>query len=108
MSIEKPNDIRGARMVALEQVNLRLGPRVIEPPEEAITMLLAQARRVERYILGLPEPGNDAVRAPREGFDEQTLFKVRDALVGAGVVDQDARDLITAMQNVGILFRERG
>ena len=40
-------------------------------------------------------------------YDEQTLFKVRHALVSGGVTDAQALDLITAMQNAGILFRER-
>jgi hypothetical protein len=39
--------------------------------------------------------------------DETTLHKVLDALAECGIVHQAAADVITAMQNRGILFRER-
>lgn len=40
-------------------------------------------------------------------FDEYTLFKVVHALHEAGIPDKQAEDAINAMQNAGILFRER-
>ena len=45
---------------------------------------------------------------PAETFDEVTLVKVREAL--NGVLDRDSMtddDIINALQNAGILFRER-
>jgi hypothetical protein len=43
----------------------------------------------------------------REGYDENTLFKVYDSLRAAGLDEQKARETISDMQNKGILFRER-
>jgi hypothetical protein len=42
-------------------------------------------------------------------FDENTLFKVRQALISAivGLTEENVNDAINAMQNVGIVFRER-
>lgn len=42
-----------------------------------------------------------------EFHDEDTLFKVYDALRRTGLDEQQARHAIMEMQNVGILFRER-
>lgn len=42
-----------------------------------------------------------------EHFDEDTLFKVINALVRSGLTEQQATDAINEMQNAGILFRER-
>lgn len=39
-------------------------------------------------------------------FDEGTLVKVYQALMDEGIVGQKAVDVVTAMQNKGILFRE--
>lgn len=39
--------------------------------------------------------------------DEQTLFTVFRALMSTGLKEDSAMQLITAMQNAGILFRER-
>lgn len=39
--------------------------------------------------------------------DADTLWKVYDALSKVGVIDQQATDAITQIQNAGILFRER-
>lgn len=41
------------------------------------------------------------------GYSEDTLFKVHRALVDSGLSNGEANDMITAMQNQGILFRER-
>lgn len=38
--------------------------------------------------------------------DENTLVKVREALVRSGLSYDQARDAISWMQNFGILFRE--
>ena len=44
----------------------------------------------------------------RETHTEDTLFKVRDALHEVGITDyEDVLDVINAIQNRGILFRER-
>lgn len=40
-------------------------------------------------------------------YDEFTLMKVRRALLKYGISDNICTDLITNMQNEGILFRER-
>lgn len=41
-------------------------------------------------------------------YDENTLQKVNDAMVKvAGIPQAQATDAISAMQNLGILFRER-
>lgn len=45
--------------------------------------------------------------APKEHFDENTLFKVYDALRAAGLTEKQSRGCISEMQNAGILFRER-
>jgi hypothetical protein len=42
-----------------------------------------------------------------EYHDDQTMTKVHAALRGEGLTDREATEAITAMQNVGILFRER-
>ena len=39
--------------------------------------------------------------------DENTLNKVREAIVGSGFTVKTATELISAIQNAGILFRER-
>lgn len=45
---------------------------------------------------------------PREYSDENTLFKVYDALrEEGGLTEKQTRSCISAMQNRGILFRER-
>lgn len=52
----------------------------------------------------------DATQKHREElyYDESTLFKVRDALrTQPGIDRRKAFDLITAMHNAGIVFRER-
>lgn len=43
----------------------------------------------------------------RETHTEETLFKVKRALLGYGLSEKTVIDLINAMQNAGILFRER-
>lgn len=50
----------------------------------------------------------EAARAPKEVHTEDTLFKVREALVASGLTERKAYNAITEMQNAGILFRERG
>jgi hypothetical protein len=40
-------------------------------------------------------------------YDEDTMFKVHVALNAAGISGQQADDAVNAMQNAGILFRER-
>lgn len=42
-----------------------------------------------------------------EGYSDQTLLKVRDALHKGGMNNQQIERAITEMQNHGILFRER-
>lgn len=42
-----------------------------------------------------------------EYFDEYTMFKVYNAMREGGITDLGARELINALQNAGILFRER-
>ena len=42
-----------------------------------------------------------------EYHDDQTMTKVHAALRGEGLTDREATEAIAAMQNVGILFRER-
>ena len=41
-----------------------------------------------------------------EYHDDQTMTKVYAALMGEGLTEQEAIDAVSAMQNVGILFRE--
>lgn len=41
-------------------------------------------------------------------YDEKTLEKVYDGLERAGVTGQQALDAVSQIQNLGILFRERG
>jgi len=44
----------------------------------------------------------------QEHYDEDTLFKVYDALrEDAGLTEKQVRACITAMRNAGILFREK-
>lgn len=38
--------------------------------------------------------------------NDQTLFKVLDALISVGLTDQKAQEAIISMQNFGIVFRE--
>lgn len=40
-------------------------------------------------------------------YNEDTLFKVRGALLGVGLREQQITNAINSMQNEGILFRER-
>lgn len=40
-------------------------------------------------------------------YDEDTLFKVYDALREVGLNQQQVTDAVSLMQNAGILFRER-
>lgn len=40
-------------------------------------------------------------------YDEDTLMKVYEELIDAGLTVDKARDAVTGMQNRGILFRER-
>lgn len=43
-----------------------------------------------------------------EYFDDQTMFKVYDTIMGSLPMNSaHARDIISALQNAGILFRER-
>jgi len=42
-----------------------------------------------------------------EFFDENTLFKVSDAIRMHARTEAESREIITSMQNSGILFRER-
>lgn len=42
-----------------------------------------------------------------EGHDDQTMLKVYEALLRAGLESEQAVSAITEMQNAGILFRER-
>ncbi len=55
-------------------------------------------------VLGRLNVGN---LAAGETHDDRTLDKVRAALARAGVTPHRATDVITYMQNEGILFRER-
>lgn len=41
-------------------------------------------------------------------YDENTMFKVYDALKEAGLDEKKALETISDMQNKGIVFRERG
>ena len=41
-----------------------------------------------------------------EYYDENTLYKVRDALIDAHFENQVAAEIILTLQNAGILFRE--
>jgi hypothetical protein len=42
-----------------------------------------------------------------EYYDDQTLMKVRNVLRLHGITDDVITDIISEMQNVGLLFRER-
>lgn len=50
-----------------------------------------------------------ALRRPVQGdrHDEDTLRKVYDALTAEGYETTEVTDMVNAMQNAGILFRER-
>lgn len=45
--------------------------------------------------------------APKEFVDEKTLQKVLHTFIEFGITESGASDLINALQNKGILFRER-
>ena len=60
------------------------------------------------YNLFTKEPGQDGCAPIPETHTEDTLFKVRRALLGSGLSEQTVTVAINEMQNEGILFRERG
>lgn len=43
----------------------------------------------------------------RERYDEETMFKVLNAMREVGITRDQAQDAINTMHNDGILFRER-
>lgn len=47
-----------------------------------------------------------AISNKHETFDENTLNKVYDGIKAAGMTENQARDIVTYLQNRGILFRE--
>lgn len=55
-----------------------------------------------RRRIGVTNTADDKVL----GYDENTLFKIFDALKAAGLSTVQTRDCITDMQNRGIYFRE--
>lgn len=61
---------------------------------------------VTAYVVGAPNDDDDEM-----DYDEETLYKVRKALIEAvapyGHGDRYVDDLIHAMQNAGIYFREK-
>jgi len=64
--------------------------------------------KFEGCTLSAYEIKDDEERSPGdEWYDDYTLLKVVHAMREAGISDQQAEDAITAMQNAGILFRER-
>lgn len=44
---------------------------------------------------------------PEPTYDDETLTKVYDALQSSGLTQTEAQDAVSALQNAGILFRER-
>lgn len=54
-----------------------------------------------------PERMNDSEPNERLTADEETLFKAVRALRQIGMNDRLIKDALNAMQNAGILFRER-
>lgn len=68
---------------------------------------LAGMLPVSAYNLGWKE-GRESVAEWQElTFSEETMFKVQAAITANGIWGQQALDIIAAMQNSGILFRER-
>jgi hypothetical protein len=67
---------------------------------------LAEARRQRNAAVDKVRE-LQAAAADGEHFDEDTLRKVYDALGSAGLSGEVARRVVTEMQNLGILFRER-
>lgn len=55
----------------------------------------------------VPRP-QEVVKPPALSYSEDTLFKVYEALRGQGLSETTIEDAVNAMQNEGILFRERG
>lgn len=54
----------------------------------------------------VPRP-QSVVNPPQLTYDEETLYKVHQALRGRGLSETTVDDCVNAMQNEGILFRER-
>lgn len=54
----------------------------------------------------VPRP-QTVVNPPKLSYDEETLHKVYQALRGRGLSETTVDDCVNAMQNEGILFRER-
>lgn len=50
---------------------------------------------------------NEAMIARVETHDQDTLLRVQQALISSGLTQYQAFDAISAMQNDGIIFRER-
>jgi hypothetical protein len=60
-----------------------------------------------KLSVALTVSAKDIPERQDEWYDEYTLLKVVHAMREAGIPDQQAEAAINAMQNVGILFRER-
>jgi hypothetical protein len=57
-----------------------------------------------QVVDGEPEPDG---KLEEVFYDENTLFKAHAAIQGAGFSEKTAFDIINALQNAGILLRER-
>lgn len=91
---------------------LTIGVNNIDDRAQAFDILTRTARDVDAMfpyisVTALESDADDEREDGDEFFDEYTLFKVVHAMREAGLNDQQAEDTINALQNAGILFRER-
>lgn len=69
--------------------------------DDAVAELMYSIKAVEHSFEAVPDPEGPIT------YDDETLFKVRDALEAAGLSENQITQAISEMQNRGILFRER-
>lgn len=65
------------------------------------------AWRIPPHHIRLPQEDAHLWTTDTVRYNENTLFKVRDALKDAGLDDSTVLEAVIHMQNQGLLFRER-
>lgn len=83
-----------------------VGERCIAANSHAAHVVQPHGSRVRRATR-LERKRQNMIENNKEGFTENTLFKVYDSLRAAGLTEEQSREAINDMQNKGILFRER-
>lgn len=82
---------------------------MVQPQKVIVELNSIDRRNMERIANALEKHNRQTASTPTalvSDYDENTMTKVKDAMARTGLNQGQILDVVTELQNVGILFRE--